>query len=79
MGTEWESNKEVWQSLAHLAESCVEHIRHRRPSSKMVSCTNVMPFTLILCESLPAAQHCGVYNIVGFLCTCRSCLNLKRL
>ena len=33
-------HKEAWQSLWQLAESCVEHNRHKRPSSLTVSsCT----------------------------------------
>ena len=40
MGAEWVCHKEVWQSLWQLAESCVEHNRHKRPSSLTVStCT----------------------------------------
>ena len=37
MGTEWECHKEAWQSLWQLAECCVEHNRHKRPSSMKVS------------------------------------------
>jgi CRISPR/Cas system-associated endonuclease Cas1 len=37
MGAEWVCHKEAWQLLWQLAESCVEHNRHKRPSSPTVS------------------------------------------
>ena len=42
MGTEWVCHKEIWQSLWKLAESCVEHNRHKRPSSMTVSSLKFM-------------------------------------
>ena len=43
MGAEWVCHKEVWRSLWQLGESCVEHNRHKRPSSLTVSsCANII-------------------------------------
>ena len=36
MGDEWAAYRWAWQSLWALAESCVEHIRKKRPSSVKV-------------------------------------------
>ena len=59
MEAEWVYHKEVWQSLWQLAESCMEHNQHKRPSSLTVSsCANTRRVAMVAVAGVLCQKSC---------------------